>query len=140
VAGSATHQHVGRSQGLDEPPLELVVSKLRCPAVRPGAVRRSLVIERLARGDSRPIVSLVAPAGYGKTTLLSQWAERHGQPLAWVSLDERDNNPKVLLTYIAEALNAVEPVEASASSTRWPPPATRYRTGSSPRWGRPSPR
>ena len=88
-----------------------MVSKLRCPAVRPGAVRRSLVIERLARGDSRPIVSLVAPAGYGKTTLLSQWAERHGQPLAWVSLDERDNNPKVLLTYIAEALNVAEPID-----------------------------
>ena len=53
---------------------------------------------------------MVAPAGYGKTTLLSQWAERNGQAFAWVSLDERDNDPKVLLTYVAEALNAVEPI------------------------------
>ena len=89
---------------------ELVVSKLRRPSVRPGTVRRSLLIEVLARGDLRPIVSVVAPAGYGKTTLLSQWAERSGQAFAWVSLDERDNDPKVLLTYVAEALDAVEPI------------------------------
>jgi LuxR family maltose regulon positive regulatory protein len=55
-------------------------------------------------------VSVVAPAGYGKTTLLSQWAERNGRAFAWVSVDEADNDPKVLLTYIAEALDAVQPV------------------------------
>ena len=53
---------------------------------------------------------MVAPAGYGKTTLLAQWAERNGQAFAWVSLDERDNDPRVLLTYVAEALDAVEPI------------------------------
>ena len=57
-----------------------------------------------------PVVSVVAPAGYGKTTLLAQWAERNGQAFAWVSVDEEDNDPKVLLTYVAEALNAVEPI------------------------------
>ena len=55
-------------------------------------------------------MSVVAPAGYGKTTLLAQWAERNGQAFAWVSVDEEDNNPKVLLTYVAEALNAIEPI------------------------------
>jgi LuxR family transcriptional regulator, maltose regulon positive regulatory protein len=55
-------------------------------------------------------VSVVAPAGYGKTTLLSQWAERNGHAFAWVSVDEADNDPKVLLTYVAEALDAVQPV------------------------------
>jgi len=74
-------------------PFELVVSKLRRPSVRPGTVRRSLLIERLARGDPCPVVSVVASAGYGKTTLLSQWAERNGRASAWVSLDERDNDP-----------------------------------------------
>jgi LuxR family transcriptional regulator, maltose regulon positive regulatory protein len=92
-------------------PFELVVSKLRRPPVRPGTVRRSLLIELLARGDPRPVVSVVAPAGYGKTTLLSQWAERNGQPFACVSLDERDNDPTVLLTYVAEALDAIEPID-----------------------------
>ena len=86
------------------------MSKLRRPSGRPGTVRRSLLIERLARGDPRPVVRVVAPAGYGKTTLLAQWAERDGQAFAWVSLDERDNDPRVLLTYVAEALNAVEPI------------------------------
>ena len=55
-------------------------------------------------------MSVVAPAGYGKTTLLSQWAERNGQAFAWVSVDEQDNDPKVLLTYVAEALDAVQPI------------------------------
>ena len=53
---------------------------------------------------------MVAPAGYGKTTVLAQWAERNGQAFAWVSVDEADNDPKVLLTYVAKALDAVEPV------------------------------
>jgi LuxR family maltose regulon positive regulatory protein len=79
--------------------------------LRSGTVRRSLVIDRLAGGDPRPIVSVTAPAGYGKTTLLSQWADRNGEAFAWVSVDEQDNDPKVLLTYVAEALNAVEPVD-----------------------------
>ena len=73
-------------------------------------VRRPSLIDRLARDDCGPVVSVVAPAGYGKTTLLSQWAERNGQAFAWVSVDEADNDPKVLLTYVAEALDAVQPV------------------------------
>jgi LuxR family maltose regulon positive regulatory protein len=91
---------------------DLVASKLRRPQVRPGAVRRPSLVERLAREDRRSIVSVVAPGGYGKTTLLAQWAERNGQAFAWVSVDEADNDPKVLLTYVAEALNAIEPVGA----------------------------
>jgi LuxR family maltose regulon positive regulatory protein len=93
------------------PGLDLVASKLRRPAVRPGTIRRSVLIERLARDDSRPIVSVVAPSGYGKTTLLAQWAQRNDQAFAWVSVDERDNDPKVLLSYVARALDAVQPVD-----------------------------
>jgi LuxR family transcriptional regulator, maltose regulon positive regulatory protein len=89
---------------------DLIGAKLMRPLVRPGTIGRPSLIERLRRDDSRPIVSVVAPAGYGKTTLLSQWAERNGQAFTWVSVDEGDNDPKVLLTYVAEALNAVEPV------------------------------
>jgi LuxR family transcriptional regulator, maltose regulon positive regulatory protein len=93
------------------PAFDLFASKLRRPVLRPGTVRRASLIERLARGDPRPIVSVVAPPGYGKTTLLSQWAERNGQAFAWVSVDEADNDPKVLLSYVAEALDAVEPLD-----------------------------
>jgi LuxR family transcriptional regulator, maltose regulon positive regulatory protein len=73
-------------------------------------VPRPCLIERLRGGDRCPIVSVVAPPGYGKTTLLAQWAERSGQSFAWVSVDEADNDPKVLLSYVAEALDAVEPI------------------------------
>jgi LuxR family transcriptional regulator, maltose regulon positive regulatory protein len=103
-------EHAGHLRDTGGPPFELVVSKLRRPSGRPGTVRRSLLIERMARGDPRPVVRVVAPAGYGKTTLLTQWAERSDKAFAWVSLDEQDNDPRVLLTYVAEALNAVEPL------------------------------
>jgi len=99
-----------RAQRAGRPAFDLVVSKLRRPPTRPGTVARSSLVERLARDDCGPVVSVVAPAGYGKTTLLSQWAERNGQAFAWVSVDEADNDPKVLLTYVAEALDAVQPV------------------------------
>jgi hypothetical protein len=100
----------GRSYPGSGPVLDLIASKLRRPLARPGTVLRLPLVERLARSDPRPIVSVVAPSGYGKTTLLAQWAERNGQSFAWVSVDENDNDPKVLLTYVAEALNAVQPV------------------------------
>jgi LuxR family maltose regulon positive regulatory protein len=103
-------QHVGQAPSVGTPALDIVGSKLRRPPTRPGTVYRSLLIDRLARSDSSPIVSVVAPAGYGKTTLLAQWAEQDSRSFVWVSADERDNDPKVLFTYVAEALNAVEPV------------------------------
>src|SRR5450755_2046685 len=93
------------------PVFDLFAAKLLRPLLRPGTVCRLPLIERLARGDRCPIVSVVAPAGYGKTTLLSQWAERNGQAFAWVTVDEGDNDPKVLLTYVAQALDAVEPID-----------------------------
>src|SRR5215471_14776018 len=99
-----------RARGVHGSAFDLVISKLRTPPTRPGAVDRSPLIDRLAGEESCPIVSVVAPAGYGKTTLLSQWAERRSPAFAWVSVDEADNDPKVLLTYIAHALDAVEPV------------------------------
>ena len=96
--------------GVPRQDADLVVSKLRPPWLRPGTVCRAALVERLARDDLRPVVSVVAPAGYGKTTLLAQWAERDGPAFAWVSVDEQDNDPKVLLAYVAAALDAIEPV------------------------------
>jgi LuxR family maltose regulon positive regulatory protein len=107
---SGGRQRDGRSQRADGPVFDLVAAKLRRPLIRPGTVRRAPLIERLAGGDSHPVVSVVAPAGYGKTTLLSQWAELNGQAFAWVSVDEADNDAKVLLSYVAEALDGVEPI------------------------------
>jgi len=108
--------------------------KLRRPAARPEAIFRSALIGRLTRDDLCPIVSVVAPPGYGKTTLLSQWAERDSRAVAWVSLDGRDNDPKVLLSCVAAALDAVqslgEPVfEALASPVSSVPGSVVLRLG-----------
>jgi len=103
-------QRDSRAERAGRPAFDLVTSKLRGPVLRPGTVCRSSLVKRLTRGVPGPIVSVVAPAGYGKTTLLSQWAEHHGQAFAWVSVDEADNDPKVLLRYVAEALDAVESI------------------------------
>jgi LuxR family transcriptional regulator, maltose regulon positive regulatory protein len=111
MGDSDVRERTGRPRQAGGPVADLVVSKLRGPLIRPGTVRRSRLIARLARGDRCPIVSVAAPAGYGKTTLLSQWVERNGQAFAWISVDEADNDPKVLLTYVAEALDAVEPID-----------------------------
>ena len=117
------------------PGLDLISSKLRPPPVRSGTIRRTSLIERLTRDDSRPIVSVVAPPGYGKTTLLSYWAGRNSRPFAWVSVDEQDNDPRVLLSYVAKALNAVQPVgervfEALASPVSSVPGSVVPRLGS----------
>ena len=52
---------------------------------------------------SASLFSVTAPGGYGKTTLLAQWAARGAGRVAWLSLDERDNDPETLLAYIAAA-------------------------------------
>src|SRR6516165_10043355 len=109
-SGSDLRERAASSSAAHEALFDLTVSKLLRPLVRPDTIQRSLLIERLARDEARPIVSVVAPAGYGKTTLLSQWAERNRHAFAWVSVDEGDNDPKALLTYVAKALDAVEPV------------------------------
>jgi LuxR family maltose regulon positive regulatory protein len=135
MGDSDVRERISRPQRAGGSALDLLVSKLRRPPMRPGTVRRSSLIERLARDDSGPVVSVVAPAGYGKTTLLSQWAEHNGQAFAWVSVDEADNDPKVLLGYVAAALDAVEPVDervfdALASSASSVPGSVVPRLGS----------
>ena len=112
MGDTGVRERAGRPLREGRPVFDLFASKLRQPPMRPGTVPRSSLIDRLARGDSRPVVSVAAPAGYGKTTLLSQWAERNGQAFAWVSAEERDNDPKVLLAYVAAALDGVEPIGA----------------------------
>ena len=105
------------------PSFELVESKLHPPSARPGIVSRTVLVERLLASQTTPIIGVVAPAGYGKTTLLAQWAERTGRPVAWVSVDRPDNDPVVLLTYLAVALDRVEPIDPAVFQALAPPGA-----------------
>jgi LuxR family transcriptional regulator, maltose regulon positive regulatory protein len=88
----------------------LLELKIRPARPAPGLVDRERLVRRLLDARDVPVILLVAPAGYGKTTLLSQWAERDERPFAWVSLDPDDNDPKTLLSAIALALDGVEPM------------------------------
>jgi LuxR family maltose regulon positive regulatory protein len=90
-----------------------IASKLRVPAERTGTVSRTALVNRLRATGSFPYLTLVAPAGYGKTTLLSQWARRDDRPFAWVSVDGHDNDATVFLAHVAAAVGAaVEPAAA----------------------------
>jgi LuxR family transcriptional regulator, maltose regulon positive regulatory protein len=92
----------------------LTRTKLHVPRVRCGAVERRGLWDRL---DSHPGATLVvAPAGFGKSTLLAQWRPAAGQPVAWLSLDEGDNDPVLLWSYIVAALDGPEAAPAGRPS------------------------
>jgi hypothetical protein len=78
----------------------LVDAKLAVPRPRPGSVSRADLIEK-ARGSGCRVVGVTAPAGYGKSTFLTQWAHTEDRRIAWVSLDRFDNDPAVLLVLLA---------------------------------------
>ena len=73
-------------------------------------VARADLVGKLAAAQA-PVITVIAPPGYGKTTLLAQWAERIGPRVAWVSCDDGDNDPVVLLSALAVALDQIEPVD-----------------------------
>jgi LuxR family transcriptional regulator, maltose regulon positive regulatory protein len=101
-----------------EPTPEILESKLHPPSVRPGIVSRTAQVDRLLASHPVPVVAVVAPPGYGKTTLLAQWAQRRGHT-AWVSVDERDNDPEILLACAATALDRVGAIDPELLRTRW---------------------
>jgi LuxR family transcriptional regulator, maltose regulon positive regulatory protein len=90
---------------------DVLPSKLAIPAERAGHVHRTALVNRLRTARNAAVVSIVAPAGYGKSTLVAQWAARDDRSFAWVSVDERDNDPVVLLTHVAAAVDGIEPVD-----------------------------
>ena len=89
---------------------ELLESKFHPPVARPGIVARAALVNRLAAAQA-PVITIVAPPGYGKTTLLAQWAELVWPRVAWVSCDDGDNDPVVLLSALAVALDRIEPID-----------------------------
>ena len=98
---------------LVEVPFDLVEVKLAAPSARPGTVAKADAMARLCT-STLPFATVVAPAGYGKTTLLAKWAEADPRPFAWVALDGRDDDALVFLRYIAAAIHRVEPIPPEA--------------------------
>ena len=70
------------------------------------------------RAAAVPLVTVTAPAGYGKTTLAAQWAERDPRPFAWLSVDETDDDAAVLLGRLAAALDGIRPPDRTAPASR----------------------
>jgi LuxR family transcriptional regulator, maltose regulon positive regulatory protein len=111
-----------------ELPFDLVEAKLGAPSIRPGTVAKQDVIARL-RASRLPFATVIAPAGYGKTTLLARWAEADPRPFAWVALDERDDDGVPFLRYIAAAIHRVEPVAPEVFAALAGPGASIWSTG-----------
>jgi len=97
-------------------PAPVLTTKLFMPPARPQAVLRPRLLERLSEGQEqgRALTLISAPAGFGKSTLLSVWIDQRKRQdpkfrVAWLSLDEGDNDPSRFLLYLAAALQGVEP-------------------------------
>ena len=92
-------------------PAALLTAKLSPPRVPPGFVPRPRLYKRLDAGLLRPLILISAPAGYGKSTLLSSWLAGLEPPtgIAWLTLDERDNDPARFLAYLSGALQRIDP-------------------------------
>jgi len=87
----------------------ILATKLYIPPHRPKVVLRSHLIERLNEGVHGKLTLISAPAGFGKTTLVSEWVAACQRLAAWLSLDEGDNDPARFLTYLVAALQTIAP-------------------------------
>src|SRR4051794_14653695 len=96
--------------------MTLVAAHDATPDQREALVVRPRLVERFVAASHAPLAVIAAPAGYGKTTLLADWARADGRPFAWVALEEADNDPALLAATVAHALG-----EAGRSLEESPP-------------------
>jgi len=104
-------------------PNALLATKLHLPRPRPRFVLRPRLLERLDEGMEQQVVLVCTPAGFGKTSLLADWARRGQRPVAWLSLDEADNDPTRFWRHIIAALDQVRPGVAERVAPLLGPPA-----------------
>src|SRR5437588_8561983 len=90
-------------------PMPILATKLYIPRLRPNVVSRPRLLERLNEGLHRKLTLISAPAGFGKTTLVSEWVAGIERPTAWLSLDEGENDPARFLSYLVAALQTIAP-------------------------------
>src|SRR3954449_3957781 len=95
-----------------ELPFEPIEAKIRRPVHRDGLIRRTRLLDTLAATpDHASLILLTAPDGYGKTTVLSQWAAEDPREFAWVTVDEADGDPVRLAGHVALALHRIHPLD-----------------------------
>ena len=87
----------------------LLATKLHVPRPQPGFVPRPRLVEALGEGLARGRVLVCAPAGFGKTALLADWARGGGRPVAWLGLDGGDSDPARFWRYAVAALDRARP-------------------------------
>ena len=91
----------------------LLTTKLHVPRPRPGFVPRPRLLERLREGTATALTLVCAPAGFGKTSVLAEWARGRPEPVAWLSLDHGDSDPARFWRYVAAALDGLRAGVAS---------------------------
>jgi LuxR family maltose regulon positive regulatory protein len=89
------------------PPGPFLVTKLFVPRLRPDRVTRPRLIARLSQGLGGKLILVSAPAGFGKTTLVSEWLRQSKLPFTWFSLDDGDNDPARFLACLVAALQQI---------------------------------
>jgi LuxR family transcriptional regulator, maltose regulon positive regulatory protein len=129
TAGDSEDGDRDASQAMGLPGSDLVASKLVAPAPRTGLLPRPGLQSLLQAGLEAKLCLVEAPAGFGKTTLLAQWqAAAGGGRVAWVSLEEGDNDPTRFWGYVVDSLRTVEPgVGTAALAGLGRPSADLYR-------------
>ena len=95
----------------------LLRTKLYLPSGRPNVVARPRLLARLNEGLTHPLTLLSAPPGFGKTTLLSEWAMQDKFRVAWLVLDAADNDPVRFWSYVIAALQQIDAAIGSSSMT-----------------------
>ena len=95
------------------PPPPILRTKLHRPPILAAHLHRKQVLDRLNQGRQRPLTLVSAPAGYGKSTLVSCWLESCDFPNAWVSLDENDSDLRLFLAYFVSAIQGIFPAACS---------------------------
>ncbi len=90
-------------------PTPILATKLYIPRLRPNVVSRPRLLERLNEGLHRKLTLIAAPAGFGKTTLISAWMAGCDRQVAWLSLDKGESDPTLFLTYLVAALQTIAP-------------------------------